>query len=167
MPENTTRSLTRAIAILKTVCQAQSTGIRLAAITRATALSKTTTIRLIQTLVAEEMLARQPDGAYVLGPAAHALGRQDSHRSALTSAARSVLRRRAIAWGDAAFLSIRHDLHSICLIREDRSYPLKTHVLQPGTRLPLGVGAGGIAMLAALSDDAIERCMAANHEECK
>src|SRR5699024_3736091 len=137
MPENTTRSLTRAIAILKTVCQAESAGIRLAAITRATALSKTTTIRLIQTLVAEEMLVRRPDGAYALGPTAHALGRQDSNHSTLVNAGTPIVRRLAIACGDSAFLSIRKDLHSICLIREDGSYPLKTHVLQPGTRLPL------------------------------
>ena len=37
-----------------------------------------------------------------------------------------------------------------------------THVLQPGTRHPLGVGAGSLAMLAALDNSEIERCLEAN-----
>lgn len=167
MSEKTTRSLARAITILKSVRHAREAGMRLATITRETGLSKTTTIRLIQTLLQEDMLARRADGTYVLGPEARALGTHTEAHMALSKAAAEPVRRVAIACGDSAFLSVRQNLHSICLIREDGSYPLKTHVLQPGTRLPLGVGAGGIAMLAALSDDEIARCLDANRAECE
>jgi DNA-binding IclR family transcriptional regulator len=66
--------------------------------------------------------------------------------------------------GDSAFFSIRSDVFAVCVLREDGDFPLKTHVLQPGTRHPLGVGAGSLAMLAAMRDDEVARCMEANRQ---
>ena len=162
-----TRSLSRALSILKIVARARGVGMRLATITRETGISKTTTIRLIQTLLEEGMLVRGSDGKYRLGPESHALGAGTHDYDLLVQRVTGPVRRIAIACGDSAFFSIRSALYSICLIREDGGYPLKTHVLQPGTRLPLGVGAGGIAILAALDDSEIERCMQANRAECE
>lgn len=167
MATEKTRSLSRAISILKVVARARSTGMQLATITRETGISKTTTIRLIQTLLEEGMLERRTDGKYVLGAETHALSEGVGDYHDVTQQAAGPARRIAIACGDSAFLSVRSALHSICVIREDGGYPLKTHVLQPGTRLPLGVGAGGIAILAALDDDEIERCIEANGAECE
>ena len=55
-----------------------------------------------------------------------------------------------------------YHVFAVCMLREDGDYPLKTHVLMPGDRHPLGVGAGSLAMLAALSDDGVEQCLQAN-----
>lgn len=167
MANEITRSLSRAISILKVVARTQSTGLRLTTISRETNISKTTTIRLIQTLLEERMLIRTAEKKYLLGPESLALGAGSDDHNKIVKLASGPVRRIAIACGDSAFLLVRSGFHSTCLIREDGAYPLKTHVLQLGTRLPLGVGAGGIAMLAAMSDQDIERCIATNQEYCK
>jgi DNA-binding IclR family transcriptional regulator len=64
--------------------------------------------------------------------------------------------------GDTAFLSVARDVYSICIHREDGPYPIRVHSLQAGDRHPLGVGAGSLALLAALPDDEIEQVLAAN-----
>ena len=53
-------------------------------------------------------------------------------------------------------------MFAVCVLREDGDYPLKTHVLLPGDRHPLGVGAGSLAILAALPDDEVDACLQAN-----
>jgi len=167
MANETTRSLSRAISILKVVARAQGASLRLATITRETNISKTTTIRLIQTLLEEGMLMRTADGKYLLGSESHALGAGADEHSEIVKLAAGPVRRIAIACGDSAFLLVRSGFNSTCLIREDGAHPLKTHVLQPGTKLPLGVGAGGTAILAAMNDQEIERCIATNQACCE
>jgi DNA-binding IclR family transcriptional regulator len=39
---------------------------------------------------------------------------------------------------------------------------VRTHALQAGNQHPLGIGAGSLAMLAALDDDEVERVLVAN-----
>ena len=51
------------------------------------------------------------------------------------------------------------DGHAVCLERLEGAFPIRTHVLQAGDRHPLGVGAGSLAMLAAMSDDEVERIL--------
>eukprot|EP01035_Chromulina_nebulosa_P002143 gene2142-2885_t len=48
------------------------------------------------------------------------------------------------------------------LRREEGTYPVRTHALQMGDQHPLGVGAGSLALLAALPDDDVDRLLAAN-----
>ncbi len=63
---------------------------------------------------------------------------------------------------DSSFLSVRRDNFSVCLYREEGTYPVRTHALQAGLQHPLGIGAGSLAMLSALPDDEIEAVLAAN-----
>jgi DNA-binding IclR family transcriptional regulator len=50
----------------------------------------------------------------------------------------------------------------VCLLREDGDFPIRSHVLAPSDRHPLGAGAGGVALLAALGDGEKETALAAN-----
>ena len=52
----------------------------------------------------------------------------------------------------------------MCLAREDGDYPLRSHVLQPGDRHPLGCGGSGMALLAALPDAQVHSILAANND---
>lgn len=63
---------------------------------------------------------------------------------------------------DTAFFSVRHGSNAICLLRQEGSYPIRTHLLYAGQRNPLGVGAGSLAMLAALDDVQIESILRDN-----
>ena len=64
-----------------------------------------------------------------------------------------VLRRLADRTGDAVFLVVREEDDSISLHREIGSYPVQILATYAGKRQPLGVGSGGMALLAALPDD--------------
>ncbi len=90
------------------------------------------------------------------------LGGTASKRVGLGREAVDVVARLARSSGDSAFFPICSDVFAVCVLREDGDSPLKTHVLQPGTRHPLGVGAGSLAMLAALEDADIESALAEN-----
>ena len=68
-----------------------------------------------------------------------------------TQAAAS-LRRLSAATGDTSFVTARHGNYAICLHREEGSHPVRTHALQSGDQQPLGVGAGSLAILAALPE---------------
>ena len=160
------QSTYRTMQVLRAIAGQLGKGVSLAYITQQTTLSKPTVHRLLQALMAEGMVERSDEEGYFLGPECYALGVIANQRYGLSQIASTPVARIAADTGDSAFFSLRSEWHSICLIREDGSYPIKTHVLQPGTRLPLGVGGGGIAMLAAMDDNEIEQCLEANAEEC-
>ena len=65
---------------------------------------------------------------------------------------------------DTSFVSVKRGNYAICLHREEGTYPVRTHALQAGNQHPLGIGAGSLAMLSALSDDEVERVLAANRK---
>jgi DNA-binding IclR family transcriptional regulator len=57
---------------------------------------------------------------------------------------------------------VKRGNYAVCLHREEGTYPVRTHALQIGNQHPLGIGAGSLAMLAALNDDEVERVLVAN-----
>ena len=54
----------------------------------------------------------------------------------------------AATTGESAFLSARRGDETVCLLREDGSFPLRSHVLHEGIRFPLGVASAGLAILS-------------------
>ncbi|OHY98372.1 IclR family transcriptional regulator [Salinicola sp. MIT1003] len=160
------QSVSRTLQVLRAIAGRLGNGVSLAYITQQTELTKPTAHRLLQALMAEGMVERSEEEGYFLGPECYALGVIADQRYGLSRIASTPVKRIAEECGDSAFFALRSEWHSICLIREDGNYPIKTHVLQPGTRLPLGVGGGGIAMLAAMDDEEVEQCLTMNAEEC-
>ncbi|QDJ32990.1 IclR family transcriptional regulator [Bordetella hinzii] len=155
------QTLARAMQVLRAVSRGDGAG--LLALTRDTGMSKPTVHRLLSALAAEGMV--EQDAAtrrYYLGPECHVLGNIASARFGINRLAAPIVARLAHECGDSAFFSIRRDVFAVCAMREDGDYPLKTHVLMPGDRHPLGVGAGSLAILAALEDEDIEACLQAN-----
>jgi len=63
------------------------------------------------------------------------------------------LRRLAERTGDAVFLVVRDKDESISLHREIGAYPVQILATYAGKRLPIGVGSGGMAILASLPDE--------------
>ncbi|MBB4751002.1 hypothetical protein [Actinoplanes lobatus] len=68
----------------------------------------------------------------------------------MTSTAREVLRSLAERTGESAFFSARRGGETVCLAEVEGSFPLRSHVLYEGLRLPLGVASAGLAILAYL-----------------
>lgn len=163
IPVQGAQAVTRALHVLRAVARTRVVGITLAQLVRETKLNKPTAHRLLLALIAEGMVEQEPDSLrYFVGHECYALGSVANERFGYGRIASDGVARLAQLSGDSAFFSIRSDVFAACVLREDGDYPLKTHVLQPGTRHPLGVGAGSLAILAALNDVEIERCLAVN-----
>jgi len=98
---------------------------------------------------------------YRLGPLVFQMGLA-SGEMFFRDAAAPVLSGIAEETGDTVFLMMRCGYDSLCVDRREGAYPVKTFVVEVGTRRPLGMGAAALAMLAALSDDEVGNALAAN-----
>ena len=128
-----------------------------------TDLTKPTVHRMLTALVRAGLLDQDPQTRrYHLGPELYVLGTLASARFGLHPVSMKSLIRLSQESGDTAFLSVAHDVYAICLHREDGSYPIRVHSLQAGDRHPLGIGAGSLALLAALSDAEIDQILDVN-----
>lgn len=158
-----TRSIERAIALLLLVGRAGTAGARLSDIVATSSLPKPTARRVLLALVRSGLLDQDPTTRrYHIGPEAYVLGVLASERFGIHALARDGLARLARESGDSAFLSVPRDDFAVCLHREEGPFPIRTHVLQAGDRHPLGIGAGSLALLAALPDAEVEAVLARN-----
>ena len=157
-----TQSIDRATTLLLLVGRAAPVGARLSELTHQCDLPKPTVRRMLLALVRAGLLEQDTETRrYHLGPESYVLGTLASRRFGLHPISGGSLVRICEATGDTAFLSVPHDIYSICLHREEGSYPIRSYALHAGDRHPLGVGAGSLALLAALSDREVEQVLAA------
>lgn len=125
-----------------------------------TGLARPTAHRLLASLAESGLTERDPSGRWLLGPELHFLGLAAAARYDVTAIAQPVVRRLSIATGESAFFSARRGDETVCLVREDGSFPIRSHVLHEGIRFPLGVASAGMAILAFLEDAEVEAYLA-------
>ncbi len=143
----------RAIQLMRLVASSRARHLRLVDLAEMAALDKSTAHRLLQRMVQERMLARDPgQRGYRLGPLLYELGLAALPASNLREIAQPALQGLARETGDMAFLVIRSGFESVCLARIAGNFAIQTLTQGVGDRHPLGVGAGGLAMLASLSE---------------
>lgn len=157
------QSVDRALGLLSMVGRHAERGAALTDIVEASGLNKPTTRRLLLALMRAGLVEQDEETRrYYLGEEAYVLGSLASRRYGLLQISMESLLRLSRMTEDTSFLSVRRDTWSVCLYREEGTYPVRTHALQAGFEHPLGVGAGSLAMLAALPDDEVEAILAAN-----
>lgn len=131
--------------------------LRLSDISTESGLNKATALRLIETLIYEGFVCRDPESkCYSLGDEALVLGMAMQSRDHIRDRARPYLVKLAATSGDTLLLSTRHGLESVCIDREFGAFPIRANYLDIGSRRPLGEGAGSLAILAWLPDVEIE-----------
>ncbi|UDQ91625.1 IclR family transcriptional regulator [Xanthobacter autotrophicus] len=158
-----TQSIERAVALLMLVGRAGAEGARLADLVASSGLSKPTVRRVLLALVRAGLVDQdEASRRYHVGPEAYVLGTLAAPRFGIHALALDGLSRIARQSGDCAFLSVPRGAFSVCLHREEGTWPIRTHVLQAGDRHPLGIGAGGLAILAALPEAEAARILEAN-----
>lgn len=148
------RAVERALGVMAVVAKGGGTGISLADVVRDTGLNKPTARRLLIALI-RSRLVEQDDATrrYHLGPELYVLGMLAAPRHGLLDMATESLQRLSGISGDTSFVSMRRGDYAVCLHRQEGNHPVRTHALLAGDQNPLGVGAGSLAMLAALADD--------------
>jgi len=156
--ENGTQAIRRAGAILRAIARFGPSGARLIDLSHAVGLARPTTHRIVQGLIAEMMVVQNlATKRYQLGPLIFELGLATTQRSALPEICRPVLRRLAELTKDTVYLVVRSGFDVVCLDRAEGSFPIRAVTLDIGGRRPLGLGAGGAAMLATFPDEEIRQ----------
>jgi DNA-binding IclR family transcriptional regulator len=136
-------------------------ALRLADVAAATALNKATVLRLLESLADEGFVERDEDSKrYRLGEHAMLMGLASQGRDHLRDRARPWLMRLATLCGDTVLLSVRTGAEAVCVDREVGTYPIRANYLEVGSRRPLGVGAGSLALLAWLPAGEIDALLA-------
>ena len=164
MPEGGgAQSVDRALMLLSLIGRHCENGATLATIVEGSGLNRPTARRLVLALMRSRLV--EQDGVtrrYFLGEEAYVLGILASNRFGFLDCAQESLSALSKTSGDTSFASIRRGDYSVCLYREEGAFPIRTHALLPGYRHPLGVGAGAMAMLAALEAREVARVLAVN-----
>lgn len=122
--------------------------LRLTEISQATGLNRVTALRILEALSVNDFIRRSGNPPrYSFGPEVTAMA-VNSQLPDLRELVRPSLMRMADLSGDVALLSVRSGTESICIDRVTGDYPISNRTLEIGTRRPLAIGAGSMALLA-------------------
>lgn len=159
-----TQSIERAVMILRIIAGgANSGGLRLADIVSESGLDTSTAHRMLKSLSAAGLVERADAGwNYRLGHLVYELGLAALPRNDLQAICEDSLIRIAEESGDVALLAIRSGVDSVCMGRREGSFPILSLSVNVGTRRPLGIGAGGLAILASLPPELAKQIVETN-----
>jgi DNA-binding IclR family transcriptional regulator len=145
------QSIARAASIQRLVTAAGEAGVTTAELAVRSELTRPTAHRLLAAL-RREGLVDQDDrtGRWMPGPELYLMGTVAASRYDITEIARDIVRSLAVRTEESAFLSVRRGDETVCLMREEGSFPIRSFVLAEGVRFPLGVASAGLAILSFL-----------------
>ncbi|QTH20116.1 IclR family transcriptional regulator [Rhizorhabdus wittichii] len=159
------QGIERVAAILRAVAAHNSTGARLVDVEIATGLSKSTVHRLLSSLAAQGLVEQGDEGsAFFLSFDLLQLGAAAANRYGVVDVARPHLERLAERVGDTVILSIAAGTDCVVIDRAEGDFPVQINTPWLGERRPLGIGAGSLAILAAMVDAAVDETLRANRE---
>ena len=155
------QNMRRALHVLRALGQRHEDGMSVSEVVGATGLERSTAHRLLTCLVEERFASRDvATRRYRLGVEAMRLGFASLTRTPLLTLYEPVLQRLARRSEDTVYLLARQGDYTVCLRREDGAFPVKIFSTRVGDVRPLGVGVGGMALLAAAGDDDVARIRA-------
>jgi DNA-binding IclR family transcriptional regulator len=158
-----TQSIRRTVRLLRELIDSNRRGASSSELAARAGLDRSTARRMLQCLVDEDLLAFDTENRrYYFGHLAYDIGLAASERLDLPQLCKPTLARIADDTGDTVFLMIRSGDEAVCADRAVGSYPIKTFVVDVGTRRPLGIGAGSLAMLSSLPEDVAELVLTHN-----
>jgi DNA-binding IclR family transcriptional regulator len=157
-------SLNRAVLLLRAIARGGQAGAALTEIVNWTGLPRSTIHRVLAMLeetgwIERDALTRRFHlGAEFLAFGIAAAARHPIERQAATELA--ALSREI---GQTIYLIVRSGLDGVCTARQESVSPIQTLVLRPGSHVPLGWGAGSMAILTALPEKEAAEIIAHNH----
>ncbi len=156
------------IALLIGILGRSREGRRLTDIASESGLSKSTVHRLLGSLTRVGFVEQNEfTGNFHLSFEFFTLGAMAVNRYGLVDLAHEHLIRIEEECHDTVHFNVRWKSESICVDRIEGRFPIKVLTLNVGSRRPLGLGAGSLALLAFLGDDEISTVLAQNAEEIK
>ena len=157
-----TRSVYRAIALLKYIARQKNNDCRLSTLSAKTGLSPSTVHRLLSVLVQEGLLIHDPvTKCYRLGIEPFSMF-SSSYEFNIREKFRTALERIALKTQDSVFLLIPSGVDALCVDIVEGKFPIRALTLDIGARRPMGYGVGSVALCAFLPIEEIEDILAAN-----
>lgn len=138
----------RALAVLRALSDPEVR--RMSDVARATGLDPATASRMLALLVQEGFVTRDDARHYGIGPEIFQLADVAQRRVDLRKLARPALQRLVEMFEDTAVLTEASRGEAVCSDLQCGTYPVHANYVTVGTRRPLGVGAGSLAVLAWL-----------------
>ena len=152
------RTLKRGLDVLDLLSKAGAEGMRVVEICKTLGLERAPVYRLLSTLLEVGYASRSGRYHYTATSKLTFPARETVDR-ALAIKLQPVLEEISERLGDAVFLVVREANISHCIARQLGTHPVQVLPISIGNRQPLGVGAAGLALLAALAEDEIFRSM--------
>lgn len=149
------QSIRRALHLLRLLAQHDSRGLSLQQVTAMSGLERSTAHRLLSCLVEEQFARRSPERFYHLGVDAMQIGFSAMQRAPIADTLRPLAKRLCRISGDTVFLVVQQGDYALCLLREHGDFPVRIFTIDVGEKRLLGVGAGGLALLASFDDASI------------
>ena len=141
--EQSPAMVARVAALLRALGASEPTGASTTELGKLTGLARPTAHRLLTSLAAEGLVDRDArTGRWSLGPELYLLGAAAGNRYDITDRARDVVDELARVTGESAFLSARRGDETVCILSQEGSFPLRSHVLHEGKRFPVGSRVG-------------------------
>ncbi|WP_375163749.1 IclR family transcriptional regulator [Microbacterium sp.] len=150
------QAVARAASLLRLVT-ARGDGVSLQQLAQEAGLSRSTAHRLLSALRVEGLVDQDDASSlWMPGPELYLMGTVAAARYDVTELARDIVRSLAVKTEESAFFSVRRADETVCLLREEGSFPIRSFVLSEGVRFPLGVASAGLAILAFQTDHDVD-----------
>lgn len=162
-PMQGTQMIDRTVSLMRLVATYCPKGARLTDLAEESGLPAPTARRILKRLVDHGLVAQDHvKHRYTVGHLAFELGLSANHLDREAALYRPLVEALAEATGHTIYLLLRSGLDVVCIDRLDAQEMELEPTLRVGDRLPLGVGVGGLALLAALPEDEAEAVIEAN-----
>jgi DNA-binding IclR family transcriptional regulator len=156
-------SLNRAVLLLRAIAHGGEKGTSLSHIVALTGLPRSTIHRVLAMLDEVGWIERDRETRHFhLGAEFLAFGIVAATRHPIERRAATELAALAREIGQTIYLMVRSGLDGVCAARHESPSPIQTLVLKPGSHVPLGWGAGSMAILTALPEVEAESIVAQN-----
>lgn len=164
--EGGSKTIERVGNILRVLERGPEHGMTSGEIATATGFDKATAYRALVSLGRIGIVDRDTESRrFRLGIYLFNLGAIAARRFSVLAHAREIVAEIAKETGDTVFLSVRNRHESVCVDCATGSYPIKAQTLTVGESVPLGVSAGGVAMLATMTDAEVKHSIQYNAVE--
>ncbi|WP_036225419.1 IclR family transcriptional regulator [Marmoricola sp. URHB0036] len=146
--------------LLRAIAASETEGVGTSNLARSAGINRSTAHRLLAEMRQGGLVDRhEPSGLWLLGPELFLMGLSAGPRYDVTGIAQPIVRRLSTTTAESAFFSVLRGMETVCLVQEEGSYPIRSHVLHEGIRFPLGVASAGLAILSFLPEDAAREYM--------
>jgi DNA-binding IclR family transcriptional regulator len=160
--DNGSKSIRRAIKLIRVISDHQGKGVRLSNIARESGLHVATVRRILKALVDEGLVQyNKISKQYYLGLELFNL-KFSGNQFEIIHRLRPVLESAAKQTGETVFLVIRSGNDSLCVDLVEGSAPIRIMPYSIGTRTPLGIGAGALSLIFKLPDSEIDQILSSN-----